>query len=474
MRGGAGGGSATIAQGLVDWAYGLRVDEVPDEVRSAAGRHLLDGLGTAIAAGRLGLAQPAVTVALGLGGPAEAAVLGTGRRVGAPAAALANGALLHALDFDDTHAGGLVHATAVVLPAALAVAEQVGASGADVLVAGVAGYETVCRIAAAVPHAFHARGLHATAVCGVFSAALVAARLMGCPPGQAVDALGIAGSQAAGLLEFLHTGSSTKQMHPGFASQAGILAARLAAAGASGPASVLEGGHGIFAALAARAVTPGAVLNRLGESWETMAITVKPYPACQLAHAGLDAGHAALRELGVDSLRADAVAEVVVDLHPDSASIVAQPPDAKVQPRTPYDAKFSAQWSIAALLCDGAVTVRTYTPASIARPEVAALAARVRVRVVDTPGVAAQAPGRVLVRLADGREVRAFVPCSSGGPGRPMDDPAFLAKFAVNAGGPSAEADELARRMRGLAAEPDVRRVVTLADRLARPATGQR
>ena len=459
----------TIAEGLVDWAYALRLDDIPEKVRAAVGRHMMDGLGTAIAAGRLGLARPAVTVALNLGGPAEAGVLGTGRQVSAPAAALANGTLVHALDFDDTHAGGLVHATSVVLPALFAVAEQFGSSGADALVAAVAGYETVCRISAAAPHAFHARGLHATAVCGVFCAALVAARLMGCTRQQAVDALGIAGSQAAGLLEFLHTGSSTKQMHPGFASQAGILAARLAAAGASGPASVIEGEHGLFAALAGRTVSQGTVLDRLGESWETVAITIKPYPACQLAHAGLDAARAALDQLGLERVAGDAVADVVVDLHPDSAAIVAEPRDEKVRPRTPYDAKFSAQWSIAALLCDGAVTVATYTPESIARPEVAALAERVRVSVVETPGVAADAHGRVAIRLVDGREAEATVACSSGGPRRPLDDAAILAKFTANAGGPGPDVTELARRVRNLAGETDLRGLVALADRLATP-----
>ncbi|MGY1700525.1 MmgE/PrpD family protein [Geodermatophilus sp. SYSU D00766] len=460
-----------VAPKLVDWAWRLRLDDVPADARAAVARHLLDGLGTAIAAGRAGAASPAVTVALGLGGPPESTVLGSGARVGAPAAALANGVLLHALDFDDTHAGGLVHATAVVLPAALAVGEQVGATGADVLLASVAGLETVCRLGAAAPHAFHARGLHATAVCGVFSAALVAARLGGLDRARAVDALGIAGSSAGGLLEFLSTGSATKQLHPGLASQSGILAARLAAAGASGPASVLEGGQGVYAALAGRRVDPDAVLDGLGERWECTRITVKPHPACQLSHAALDAAAAAAAGLPDGRPEAAAIASVVVDLHPDSAAIVAEPAAAKVAPRTPYEAKFSVQWSVAALLVDRHLGVQTYAPASLTRAEVADLAARVSVRVVDRPGVpAAAAPGAATIRLTDGTELRGEVPCSAGSPERPLDDDGLLAKAAANAGGPGADLDELARRVRGLAGEPDLARVVELADRLARPA----
>ena len=463
--------SPRLARALVEWAWRLRIDDVPDEVRAAVGRHLLDGLGTAVAAGQSGAAIPAVTVALGLGGPQEAVVLGTGRRIGAPAAALANGVLMHALDFDDTHAGGLVHATAVVLPAALAVGEQVGASGADVLLAATAGLETVCRVAAAAPHAFHGRGLHATAVCGVISSALVAARLTRLSEQQAVDALGIAGSSAGGLLEFLATGSSTKQLHPGLASQAGVLAARLAAAGASGPDSVLEGAQGLYQALAGRSVDPSAVLDGLGTRWEASAITIKPYPACQLSHAALDAAAAALASVPGGALRPADVASVVTELHPDSASIVAVPVAAKIRPRTPYEAKFSVQWSVAALLADGRLGVPTYAPESVTRPEIADLASRVEVRVVDRPGLpAASAPGSVRILLRDGTELTGEVPCSTGSPERPLDADGVLAKLTANAGGAGPELTELADRVQALADEPDLSRVLALADTLARPA----
>ena len=128
----------TVAAELADWIVGLRLDDIPTEVRHTASRHLLDGLGTGLAAVREGAAEPAVTVAVGLGGPPESTILGGRHKGSAPAAAFAAGSLVHALDFDDTHAGGLVHATAVVLPAVLAVGEQVGASPEEALVAAVA------------------------------------------------------------------------------------------------------------------------------------------------------------------------------------------------------------------------------------------------------------------------------------------------------------------------------------------------
>jgi 2-methylcitrate dehydratase PrpD len=411
----------TVAAGLAGW--GPAMAQLPPGVVDTTLRQLLDGCGTAVAALRAGAAEPALAAARGLGGPPEARILGTTTRLGAPAAALAGGVLVHALDFDDTHAGGLVHATAPVLPVVLAVGEQLAVTGAEAVAAAAVGLEAICRLGAAAPHAFHARGVHATAACGVIAAALVAARLHRLTAAQTVDALGIAASQAGGLLEFLHTGSSTKQLHTGFAAHHGILAARLAAAGASGPASAIEGVSGFYAALAGRRVEPDAVLAGLGERFELTRITVKPYPACQLLHAPLDAAAA----LDVDPA---AIAAVVVDVHPDAAAIVCGPDQAA--PRTGYQAKFALAWCVAAMLIDRAVTVGTFT--DIARPDVLALAASVRHRVAPFDGPAAQQPGRVTVTLRDGRTLTAEVPRSGGGPGAAGLDAMARAKALANLG----------------------------------------
>lgn len=443
--------AATVAERLAGWAVGLRLADVPEPVRRAARRHLLDGLGNALASARAGVVDPAVQVATGLGGPAEATVLASGARVSAPAAAFANGALVHGLDFDDTHAGGLVHATAVVLPVVLAVGEQVGAGGEDLLAAAVVGYETVCRVAAASPHGFHARGLHATQVAGTLAAAAVAARLLGLDAATTADALGIAGSSSGGLLEFLSTGASTKQLHPGSAALNGILAARLAAAGATGPATVFEGPYGIYAALSARPADPESVVEGLGTRWETVRITIKPYPSCQLMHVTLDAMS------GLLPLDAGAIDEIVADVHPDSASIVCEPAAVKVEPRTSYDAKFSLPWSVAALVVDGAIGVSTYELASITRPDVVALSRRVRTVMVATDGVAADAPGHVVVRLLDGRTIEGRVERSAGGPDSPLSDEDLIAKFLGNTGDlVGAAASDLASAVLSLGSDPDV------------------
>jgi 2-methylcitrate dehydratase PrpD len=449
----------TVASELAEWACSLRLAEVPARARHAACRHLLDGTGVALAAARSGAARPALAVAADLGGPPEARAIGTGDRIGAIPAAFASGVLVHALDFDDTHAEALVHATAVVLPAAFAVGQQVAASGADVLAAALVGYETVCRLGAASPHGFHARGLHATGVCGPLAAAAVAARLLGLDEKEMVNALGIAGSSSGGLLEFLATGASTKQLHPGLAAAAGLLAARLALAGADGPASVAEGRHGLYAALSGRAADPARVTRDLGTAWEVTRISIKPYPACQLMHAALDAVAVARRDLDP----ADQVVGADLTVHPDSAAIVSEPAAGKAAPRTAYDAKFSLPWSVAALLLDGAVTADTYRADMLARADIGALSTRVRTSTGPREGAAAAAPARAVLHTASGARLEGCVPVSTGGPGRPLSDAAVRAKFTLNAGGAVPAAHELASRLLHLAAEPSLEPVHDLA-----------
>lgn len=382
-------------------AAGLTYEDLPADVVAAARDHLIDAAGCAVAGIRRAAADPALTVARGLGGPPEARLF-TGERVGAVAAAFGNAVAVHALDFDDTHAGGLVHASAVCVPTALALGEQTGARGSEMVTALVAGLEVMCRLGGAAPHAFHARGLHATSMCGPVAAAVTAGKLLGLDAAALTDAIGIAASGASGLLEFLHSPASTKQLHPGTAAANGIIAARLAAAGASGPDSSLDGSYGLFRALAGREPDVGALLGELGERWETTRIGIKPYPACQLTHASIDAA---------GEFAGSAPASLTVTLHPDAMPIVAGPE--KRRPRSAYEAKFSVYWCVAAMVVDGWVDLDTFT--DLDRPDVLDLASRITVVLSpDRSVVAADAPG--IVAGDDGRVSR--VERSTGGGAR--------------------------------------------------------
>jgi 2-methylcitrate dehydratase PrpD len=366
------------------------------------------------------MARPALEVACQATAPQDASVPGLAARLPVTNAAFAIGALVHALDFDDTHPVALVHPTAVVLPVLSAVGQLVGADGAELEAAAVCGYEFVIRLGAAVPHGFHARGFHATSVCGVFAATLVAARLLGLSRSQAVSALGIAGSAAAGSMEFLAAGTETKSLHPALAAQAAVTAARLAAAGATGPATILEGRYGLFSAYL-QSPPPEALASDLGERWEVTRIDLKPYPCCHLIHATLDALHDAGR-------RADDVESCIIDLPEASMPIIAEPRVHKVRPRTSYEAKFSMPWTAAALLIDGVVTVDTFT--DIARPEVSRLAEAVTIRPMRYDSPPATAPGQAHLLTKSGAIVDAIA-----APTGPVDhDTVAVEKFVANAG----------------------------------------
>jgi len=451
----------TVAGDFAAWALELRLDDIPEDVQAAACRQLLDGIGCAVAAVRGDAAPYATSVATALGAaatastPGFATIIGDGRRAPAVAAAFANGVLVHALDFDDTHAGGLVHATAAVLPTAFAAGEERVADGQEVLTAAVAGYELVCRLGAAVPHGFHARGFHATSVCGVFASALVSARLSGLDVDLVVNALGIAGSCASGSLEFLHTGATTKQLHPGLAALNGMVAVRLATDGAEGPGSIFEGEYGLFRTYLGVDVDAKRLTDDLGNRWETREITIKPYPVCQLSHAALDALRCLL------PLDGTTIDEIRFRVHTDSTPIVLEPANLKVRPRSSYEAKFSLPWCAAALVVDGDLTIHSFEPERLTQEPVRRLAARVSYEEASYGGVPADAPGDVTVTLSDGRKLEASVEVSRGHPRNPMTEEDVIGKLAGATGLSSGRVETLAGLALGLSAQPTLEPLLT-------------
>jgi 2-methylcitrate dehydratase PrpD len=422
---------STAAERLAAFTSQLTVDQVPREVIEAAELHVLDTLGCGLAAHALDIAPAAREAMLEPGVSGPSTVIGAPSGLPAADAALANGALCHALDFDDTHTGSIAHVSVAVVPAALAEAEAHGASGADLLAAIVAGNEVVTRLGMAAGAAFHARGFHPTAVCGVFGAAAAAARIRGLDAARTTQALGIAGSLAAGILEFLSDGSSTKRLHAGFAAHAGVNAARLAAHGATGPATVFEGRFGLYNAYLG-AVPEGleTQLSDLGERWETPRIAYKPYPACHYIHAALDATVQATAEQPVS---VDEIEEIVALTTEAGVSIVLEPLEYKHRPRSEYDAKFSLPYSLAAQLVRGNVDVSTYVGDAIREERVLEVARKVRYEVKDYATFPEALPGGVRITTTDGRVIEADLEWQRGGPENPMSAADVTDKYRTNA-----------------------------------------
>jgi 2-methylcitrate dehydratase PrpD len=418
----------TAAQRLADFTTRLAYDDVPPPVLEAAKLHLLDTLGCGLAANGLGVATEGRAAMSALGGDAQASVIGLDGALPAANAAFANAMLCHGLDFDDTHSDSVSHVSAVVCPAAIAAAETAGASGRELATTIVAGNEVVTRIGMAASGAFHERGFHPTAICGIFGATAAACRLAGYDAATTTSALGIAGSFAGGLFAYLADGTATKPLHPAWAAHGALLGSQLAALGAEGPPSVLEGKFGVYHAFVERRVDLEDQLADLGVRWETPRIAFKPYPACHFIHGSLGATATICAEVDPDD-----VDDVVVSIPEAGVSLVLEPAEPKLAPRNEYDAKFSLQYSTAAMLVHGRVGVGSYTDEAIRDARVLDLARKVRYETKDYASYPAAFPGGVRVSLRDGRVLEAELPYQRGGPDNPMSADEVRAKFRENA-----------------------------------------
>ena len=421
---------ATCAEVLSEFTHDLRPGAIPREVRENVSLRVLDILGIALASTAQDFA-PAVLGLVEVWGSGECTVIGTKLRAAPPMAILANGSLAHGLDYDDTHTVSICHASAVVVPTALALGESLGLDGAAVLAAMVAGYETMTRIGMAAPGEFHARGWHATAVCGTFAAALVAGKCLGLSRAQLTAALGIAGSLASGVLEHLEDGSWVKRLHPGWAGHSGALAAGLARGGFTGPATILEGRFGLYRTFLGSLPDPSPITADLGRRWETLRVAFKPYPCCHYNHAYMDCAARLRREHGFTP---DAIEDVECLVPAGEVPIVCEPLDAKRRPRTPYDAQFSLAYSVAAALAEEEVGVDTYSPGRIRDERLLALARKVRYAIDPASPFPRTFPGRLRIRLVDGRVLEAAEPFNRGSAENPLRAEEIVAKFRRNAG----------------------------------------
>lgn len=450
--------ATSLSSQLARAVTGLTWADVPADVREVAKAHALDAIGIGLASTGMDYGEAVHTAGVRLSeGTGSSRVLGFGTPMPAANAALVDGTLMHGLDFDDTHIGAIYHATAPALAAALAVGEAAHADGETVLLAYVIGLEVGCRLAGAGAGLFHLQGFHPTGIAGTFAAACVAAKIRGLSAETLTSALGLCGSQAAGILE-LHE-SWLKRMHPGWAAHAGIAAATLAEAGFRGPATVFEGPAGVFATHIKQVPTAESLgLGDLGSRWMTRDIALKPYPCCHFTHAFADAAFGVLAELGRDRISADEVVKIVAPAAPGLIPMVTIPAEVKIAPQTIYDALFSVQFVVANALTGRPVALRTFYDEPLDDPEVLAMAAVVTCPPDPDADFPATFPGEVEVHLTDGRVVRRRVTSSHGTPGDPMPETEVRTKFTELATRvvPAERADRIAELMQRLDQLADV------------------
>jgi 2-methylcitrate dehydratase PrpD len=361
-------------------------------------------------------------------GPCTA--IGHARTLTATGAAFVNGTAAHGEDFDDTFEGGPVHAGAVVVPAVLAACERHNPDGRMALSGIAVGTEVLCRLSLVVPKAVHKAGFHPTAVFGVMGAAAGVGAALGLSAKQIVDALGIAGSMAGGIIEYLVEGAWTKRLHAGWAAQSGIRAALLARGGFVGPRTVFEGVHGLFHGFAHTAKGDyDALMGDFGTRWVTDTLAFKPYPCGTMAQPYIDCA----RRLTARGIRAEDVTEILCEVAEGTVHRLWEPLADKQRPRNGYAAKFATPYLLATGFVHGSVGLGAFSESAIRDPRVLALAAKVNFVIDPDNPYPNDYTGHIRATLTDGSIVEEHQPYLRGGAHEPLTRQDVTDKFALNA-----------------------------------------
>ena len=395
-----------VTQNLARFVVAARWDDIPDAVRHAAKRALLNVFAVALAGCRAGPVEIALQSLAEFSERRQATVIGRSERMDSLSAAFLNAASANAFDFDDTHVPTVIHPTAPVAPALFALAERRPVSGAELLLAFILGVELACRIGRAISPGHYTKGWHITATCGVFGAAAGAGTLLGLDERRMIWALGNAATQSSGLCECL--GWPAKSIGVGNAARNGLWSALLAEKGFEGPPEPIAGVQGFLNAMA-EPPDWAALTDGLGETWELAQNAIKPYPCGFVIHPFLD--------VVLDWRRQhpdDAIERVVLRGNPLLSDRTDRPDIS-----TGAESQVSVQHAVAAALVLGQAGLAQFTDGCARDPAVVAM--RRRIAVVRDPAIATIA-AQVELCTADGRTHRLSTPAARGSPANPMSD----------------------------------------------------
>ncbi|HZO46262.1 MAG TPA: MmgE/PrpD family protein [Xanthobacteraceae bacterium] len=359
-------------------------------------------------------------------GPCTA--IGHARTMTAAGAAFVNGTAAHGEDFDDTFEGGPVHAGAVIVPAVLAACERHNPDGRAALLGIATGVEIMCRLSMVAPMKAHKAGFHPTAIYGAMGAAAGVGVALGLNKKQIVDALGVVGSMASGIIEYLAEGAWTKRMHAGWAAQSGMRAALLARAGFYGPRTVFEGVHGLFHGFANTLDgNYDEVLGDFGRRWVTETIAFKPYPCGTMTHPYIDCA----RRLAA-KVKASDIKTMVCDVGEGTVHRLWEPLAAKQTPANGYAGKFSSPYCIAAGFVRGNVGLGDFTDEAVRDAAVVVLAQKVSFRIDPQNPYPRAFTGHIKATLNDGSVIEEHQPHFRGGAKEPLTQADIEEKFVLN------------------------------------------
>jgi aconitate decarboxylase len=449
---------ASVTPRLGQWVSELTLASVPADVVAHLKLCVLDSIGCGLFGAAQRWGKIAGDVAVGFSGSGVSSLFGRAEKVSPPDAALANGTAVHGFEIDDAHVASSHHPGAVTLPAALAVAEAKAASGAELLVALVAGYEIGLRIGVCAGVTHSTSGYHVTGTVGVVGAAAAAARALRLAPLQSAHALGIGATQAAGLYA-ARTGAMTKRFHAGRAPQSGVLGAFLAEQGFTSSLDALEAPFGGFMSTLQGQFDAATILTDLGERWETARVGLKPYAACASAHTTIDG----VRELRARGLDADNLARLTVRVSKKSHINIGWP----YRPGDVIAAQMNGFYAAAVTLIDGDAFIDQYDARRLADPAILGLMPRIDfIHDPELDGGGAAKRHAIIMEAVrkDGSVLSTTIEQRRGSADHPLTTAEIEQKFRRLAATmlPAAKFDELIGRVGALEHEANLHRLASL------------
>ncbi|NTZ83625.1 MmgE/PrpD family protein [Burkholderia metallica] len=451
---------------LAGWLANIELDDIPESVRERARHLVLDGIACALVGAQLPWSRTAVEAVVDLEGDGIHRIIGWGRTTSAPAAALLNGTFIQGFELDDFHPGAPLHSNSLVVPSLLATAERIGnVTGRQFLLGAICGYEVGPRVGLALHGAeMLTRGWHSGAVFGTHASAAAAGKLRGFDAAAFEDALGLAGTQSAGLMAAQFEAMS-KRMHHGFAARNGLYAAGLAAHGYTGIKRVFERDYGGFLSTFGEGHAPDAsqVSKDLGSTWHTEAINIKRHAAMGGLLAAIDAILAFKRQ---HSFSADDVEAIDVDL---AAAIFHHGGWAASRPLTPIGAQMNLAYAVAITVIDGAALIHQFSPTRINEDDVWSLMKRVQVHHderFDADGAEARLATRIVVKLKSGQHFEKLTRHPDGEPMAPVLNADIVDKYRALTAGivDTGRRDAIERIVLGLDASTDIGELLDLLE----------
>ena len=429
---------SSVAEIFSDWARSVQFKDIPQSVKNKLNIIVMDSIGLMISAKN----EPYIkSLVEALDEKGDCSLIGHNKKVSPFNASIINGTAVHGEDFDDTFEGTPVHVGAVMVPAMLAAAQAKKLSGNEFLKGLAIGSELICRLALVAPTAVHRQGFHPTAIFGAFGASIGISSALGSSSNQMVSSLGIVGSMASGIIEYLAEGTSTKRLHPGWAAGCGWQSANIGKSGFVGPRTVFEGTHGVFNTFAKTTIKPefSYLTNDLGSRWECEKLAIKPYACGTMAQPFIDCSIKLKPEIS----NINDIDRIVARVGEGTVHRLWEPLEEKQNPSSPYGAKFSVPYCIAVGLIDGQAGLKQFTEKRLQDISLLNLASKVSYEINPDDEYPKNYTGYITIFNKNGTSISANQNCLRGGKLSPLEEEEVYKKFEENLKFSNIKSDEI-------------------------------